>query len=253
MHIHCTASKSYLRPLTIAVVSMANFLIAADTQPVQTTPPSGIKLSQKWDTAMREGNAVMAEIRGLLSGSAQPAANLSASPGAAIYRSVTYLMPLEDARKALGLIQKVNSKMLVITPGFPNRSIYAYSFSGNFDGFETMYLVTDLMDQVVAVELLTARVRKTDLSPHMVKKEWRTYDFVNGSTKAITGAEVRHETSSSSGSIQIDSVFAVPTKDRTASYSPFNYTTVEPVSGTRLFIAKPFAELILYRISKCGI
>lgn len=253
MHIHSIAAKSYLSTLAIAVVSMANLLIAAETQPAQKMPPPGIKLSQKWDTAMREGTTVMAEIRGLLSGSAQPSANLSASPGEPIYKGVTYLMPLESARKALGLIQKVNSKMLVITPGFPNRSIYAYSFSGNFERFETLYLVTDLMDQVVAVELLTAHVGKTDLSPRMVVKEWRTYDFVNGSTKAITGAEVRHETSSSSGSIQIDSVFAVPTKDRTASYSPFNYTTVEPVSGTRLFIAKPFAELILYRISKCGI
>ena len=162
-------------------------------------------------------------------------------------------MPLESARKALDLTQKVNSKMLVITPGFPNRSIYAYSFSGNFGGFETLYLVTDLMDQVVAVELLTSHVGKTDLSPRMVNKEWRTYDFVNGSTKAITGAEVRHETNGSSGSIQIDSVFAAPTKDRSSNYSSFNYTSVEPVSGTRLFLAKPFADLILYRISKCGV
>jgi hypothetical protein len=202
---------------------------------------------------MREGVTVMAEMRDMLSGLAQAAANVSATPGEPIYKNVTYLMPLQDARQALGLTQLVNSKMLVITPGFPNRSIYAYSFSGKFDGFETMYIATDALDQVVAVELLTAHVNKTNLSPRESKKEWRIYDFINGSTKAISNSWVRHESMSdrNTGAIQIDSVFMAPVRAN-LSY-PSGYYNLEPVSGTRLFLARPFAELILYRISKCGV
>lgn len=236
MHIQPTPAKS-LRAIAIAFLSLASASFGANTPSKAKNLPPGIKLNQRWDTAMREGITVMAEIRDLISPFAKPEANLSAPPGSPLYKGVTYLMPLEDARTALGLTQRVNSKMLIITPGFPNRSIHAHMFSGNFDGFETMYLVTDTQDQVVAVEFLTAHVKKTNLSWNGSKKQWRIYDLVNGSTKASSAAEVHHETRSGKDFIMIDSVLITP----------------EPTSGTRIFIAQPFAQLILYRIIQCGV
>ncbi|MEI6399679.1 MAG: hypothetical protein WCO71_12995, partial [Pseudomonadota bacterium] len=131
MHIQPTPAKSCLRSVALAFFSLVGTSLAADIPPGSKTPAPGIKLDQKWDNAMKEGVTVMAEIKDALANFGQAAANVSAPPGEPIYKNVTYLMPLLEARKALGLTQRVNSRLLVITPGFPNRSIYAYSFSGN--------------------------------------------------------------------------------------------------------------------------
>jgi hypothetical protein len=62
-------------------------------------------------------------------------------------------MPLLDTVKALGIVKKVNSKILVACPGFPFETLFAYSFNGVFEnGFDTAWIVTDQANQTVAVQ-----------------------------------------------------------------------------------------------------
>lgn len=239
--IGCLAfmKPSYLVVTATLMVGLAG--LRADSQ-LKKNVPEGIKLHQNWDKAMREDTTVMEELRDLVSPFVSPSENVAAPAGAPIYKGVTYLMPLREAIRTLGTTQPVNSKRLINTPGFPSRSVYVYTFNGNFSGFETLYILTDVIDQVVAVELLTSRRGKTDLqlttsSYSFRRKEntrasWRVYDFVNCTTKIVSGEDVFHESTDKSGPIEIESLFKL--------------------SGTRLYLAKPFAELILYRISKCG-
>jgi len=236
--------------------------------PAATTAqiPAGIVLRKGWDSAMSDGVATMKELRDLLSGFAQAAPNTSPAPDIEIYNGIRYLMPLKDAVKTLGLGQEVNSKLMVACPGFPFNSLFGFSFHGSFeDGFDTVYFVTDGARQVVAVEFTNVSTKKIKLDTPLTNKAWVTFDFVNTRVKGQPDAFVRHGTRDNGNTLQIESVFVNPDGQGNSmnyrrpfiSQSGGNYlsrygggTEMHP---TRLYLPRPLAELILYRISKSGI
>jgi len=228
--------------------------------------PSGIVLKKGWDSAMSDGVVTMKELRDLLSGFAQAAPNTGPAPDIEIYKGIRYLMPLKDAVKTLGLGQEVNSKLMVACPGFPFNSLFGFSFHGSFeDGFDTVYFVTDGARQVVAVEFTNVSTKKIKLDTPLTNKAWVTFDFVNTRVKGQPDAFVRHGTRDNGNTLQIESVFVNPDGQGNSmnyrrpfiSQSGGNYlsrygggTEMHP---TRLYLPRPLAELILYRIGKSGI
>jgi len=213
-------------------------------------------LRKGWDSAMSEGVATMRELKDLLAGFGSPSANMGPAPGLPIYDKVTYLMPLNDAMTVFGLKQLVNAKSGVVCPGFPNESLSSFMFNGKFeDGFDTLYLVTDLANQVVAVEFANVSVQKTKTSTPFMKKEWVTFDFVNSRIKGQTDSRVRHGSTRTESTLCIDSVFVNPTQVNSGFREFRNFNngfSDKDMHPTRLYLPRPLAELILYRISKSG-
>ncbi|RFC42351.1 MAG: hypothetical protein DVB28_001927 [Verrucomicrobia bacterium] len=203
---------------------------------------------------MSDGVVTMKELRDLLSGFASAAPNTGPAPDILIYDKIHYLMPLKEAVKVLGLSQVVNSTITVSCPGMPYHSLFGVSFKGKFEnGFDGVVLVTDSAKQVVAVEFTNVSTKKITLDRLSTKKEWVTFDFVNTRTKGQDAAMVRHGTETYGKVLRIDSVFVNPDSDKRGfrgygGYSGFEGGT--EMHPTRLYLPRPLAELILYRISK---
>lgn len=216
--------------------------------------PPGIVLKNEWATSMADGVVTMKELRDLLSAFASPAANTGPAPDILIYDKIQYLMPLKEAVKILGLSQEVNSTITVSCPGMPFHSLFGVSFKGSFEnGFDGVVLVTDSAKQVVAVQFTNVSTKKIKLDRLRDKKEWVTFDFVNTRTKGQDVAMVRHGTETYGKVLKIDSVFVKPDSDQRGyrGYSGYSgYGGGTEMHPTRLYLPRPLAELILFRISK---
>ena len=96
----------------------------------------------------------MREMQLLLSSHCSEGVDLSGA-GTKIYNGVTYLMDSEQAATNLGLAHSVPSRVLVAAPGFPRNSLYYIGYDGAFEGrFNRLYLVTDIANKVVAIQLI---------------------------------------------------------------------------------------------------
>ncbi len=207
----------------------------------------------------------MQDLGVLLSPFAKPAVNIAPAPGLKIYEGVTYLMPYEEARKALNLGQKVVAKTKVTCPGFAKDSFFHYAFDGNFEGhFNKLYLVVDKADQVAAVQLVAEKPQIRDfgiIGLNSEKMEWHTYNFVNSKSKASTRLLIEFKQLFQKG----DRWTAYrPTILSTQPTSPVDVLRLESIvvdpgsgettkeqralEGVRLYLPRPMMELILHCI-----
>ena len=223
--------------------------------------PSRIVLHPQWASAMTDGVVTMRELNSLLGQIAQPNANTATAPNLKIYKEVTYLMPLEEAVKVIGVTNAVSSLNQVVCPGFPYHSLFAHAYSGVFeDGFSSLFIVTDLAKQVVAIEFGTASPLNKHISFSRERDDGKTYDFVNTRLKALDTAKVTHhlvnvktgtdystysiKTSTPPEVVRLDSTFLVPGNNQGLAVN------LVPKYETRLYIPRPLMELVLHRISQ---
>jgi hypothetical protein len=218
--------------------------VCAAPAPMATQTP-GIKLDSRWKSIIHPaGTASAMEIGALVSGFASASENLNQAPEVELYRSINYLATMksiEPQLKQIVLKTGIAPKPLN-TPGFPSYSLKIYSFDpkdpkAGFDGYDRMHIIADKMDQVVAVELTTEIPSKCHHLP-LREKWYRTWDFANNMTKAMSSAAVEHEKSKSANLIVIVSSFIKP-DDRTHTYPD------TPIKESRLFLPVPLAEIIL--------
>jgi hypothetical protein len=208
----------------------------AEGQPAAVPAPVGIVMQRDWDSPVQEGDLTVDELYGELSRFGQAARNLGPAPELDIYRGVRYLTPLRQALKALQITVHVSGKHMVICPGLPHRTLYAYSFSYLEEpGFNEIHIVADKADQVVAIQLYAAQGNNVPERVLLKNRKFRVYDFINSRAKALTTAEVGHRTNGRDV-IQLDSDFRDPTG--------------RVYRLTRLFLPKPLVELALFRIDK---
>ncbi len=204
-------------------------------QSSQAPAPTGIVMQRDWDSAVQEGDLTVNELHSLLSGFGTAARNLGPASNLEIYRGVTYLTPLKQALKVLQITSHVSAKHMVICPGFPHRTLFAYSFEYAAEkGFNEIHIVADKADQVVAIQLYAARAWSVTDYRGMDPK-YKIYDFINSRAKALTTAEVGHRTKGDD-IVELESKFLDPTG------KVFRFT--------RLFLPKPLVELTLFRIEK---
>jgi hypothetical protein len=186
----------------------------------------------------------------LLGAHASASENLSKTPSIRIYKNITYLATMksiEPELKQVVLKTSVAPRPLN-TPGFPSYSLRIYSYDpreprAGFDGYDRMHVIVDKANQVVAVELTTETPSKAN-SLKLKSNLYKTWDFANNITKAISIAEVEHETSESNNLIEVRSSFLCWLRHDRSTYS-YNSLEKKPLKESRLYLPVPFAELIL--------
>ncbi len=219
-----------------------------------------IVLSGNWQTPLQGGGTSAKELGMLLSAFYQPSVSLTASKDIIIFDKVHFLMPLEEAKKALGLPSNVTPKAGVAGGGFPRDSLFHHVFDGNFEGhFNKLYLITDKADQVVSVQLVAESPEKSWVR-FPQESDWHVYNFINSRSKAITRLRIDHTIyylrkgwdSWSSYSpersdtrpeatpvIRIDSVLVDP--GRRGSSTDARY-----MEAVRWYVPRPLGELIMH-------
>ena len=214
------------------------------------TPERGIVLDSHWDSPMQGGTATLRDLGELLSPHAKARRDIGPHPELVIYDKVTYLMPLERAKEALGLKGRFGSKNKVACAGFPSGSLFHYGFSGIFEGeFNQLYIVTDKADQVVSIQLVNEHPREAPAYHSSFRKDktqWHTYNFVNARTKAKDTMVIEHKVTPSGGGLRVDGVLQDLVK-RNGSSSSFDLKALERV---RWYVPLPLAGLIQECINK---
>lgn len=125
----------------------------------------------------------------------QSKVDLAPNPSIEIYPGVTYLMPLKDAVKTLGLTESLPSRNLVVCPGFPRESFYYHTFKGIFlDGYTLMNIVVDRADQVACIQLVAEAPRPGQFAASYSDDDgYLAYNFVNYRVKAIKRLRIEHK------------------------------------------------------------
>jgi hypothetical protein len=93
------------------------------------------------------------DLADLLAERAQPKAELGVVESREIITGVYYLMPAQEAFKAIGK-RPTAARKAIEAPGFPKQSLFYYELSGTFlNDFPNLLLITDSADQTLAIQL----------------------------------------------------------------------------------------------------
>jgi hypothetical protein len=106
-------------------------------------------------------------------------------------------MPVDSAEKSLPGLERaqMGAAAVIITPNWPQRSLFKRSYNGKFvephtgELFTEAVLVSDIKRQLVAVELVCNRPKVVKWEPKFDGSKEPYYDFIgmkqNGSTRNI--------------------------------------------------------------------
>jgi hypothetical protein len=205
--------------------------------PVAPASPAagGLQLAGNWSASngLASGGPKQqrAELRALLTGYVEEAADTAPHPGNRIYGPVTYLMPMREAQSRAGLAGKLQSGGRTSVVGFPDGLTFTAISADGERRYETRML-KDRADQVVAVEFVATDARLLPPPPEQMGSPTRslkghTYDFVPEGVTA-TGGEFPQYVWHRSDYVLI----AVRGKPK----------------STDLYIPKPMVSVILYSL-----
>jgi hypothetical protein len=248
--------------------------VAAEPAPapaaIRAVGSAHLTLTTHWQSRIGRGNISLANTARLLSNCGTPQIDLAAK-SIVVWKNVSYLMPLQQAKKSLGLGS--SSRSVMTCAAFPADSFFFHAFPGNYeDGFNQLFLITDYANQVVGVQLQdnTSRAERWFPEyPGTYSEEWSLYNFVNDrkkgnsnwlvgfyvcqGSKTITGYPPRTTpmsapTGVNEGVVRVDSdLFSV-----TRSQAYYYTTTTDSKSRerNRLLLAQPVVDLMLYIAQK---
>jgi hypothetical protein len=183
--------------------------------PAMTAPDKELSLSSYWINGARNMSQSAADFVGLLTDFGSGRFQTKPDRGYVIYNKLTYLMPVADAIKMLGL-SKVTAEGLK-SPGLPADSFTGHSADGFFDGFSRLMLVSDRKAQLVAVQLGDRTDRDVWLRQNMWNEEnlrakrvdyserWRVVSLLDGRMKGSTSWQIGYSIQSRDGVVRIDS------------------------------------------------
>lgn len=220
-------------------------------QPAMPAPDKELSLSSYWINGARNMSQSAADFVGLLtdfgSGRFQP----KPDRGYVIYNKLTYLMPVADAIKMLGL-SKVTAEALK-SPGLPADSFTGHSADGFFEGFSRLMLVSDRKGQLVAVQLGDRSDRDAWLRQNMWNAEnhrakrvdyserWRVVSMLEGRMKGSSSWQVGYSILSRDGVIRIDSEMLSGAEYQSRSKERY-----------RVFMPAPIVDLLLQLAANRG-
>jgi hypothetical protein len=206
--------------------------------------PLQVSLQPGYDSRMQGGDISMRELQLLLSPHSTEAVDLSGA-GTKIYNGVTYLMDSEQAATTLGLAHSVPSRVPVATPGFPKNSLYYIGYDGAFEGrFNRLYLVTDVANKVVAVQLIDEHPKgRWKSAAALAAASWSTYNFINARMRASDAMRVQAVSKRQGNVIPIETQLYQRVRTRVGRKNVDRY---EEQENAKLFIPIPFARIILH-------
>ncbi len=219
---------------------------------------AGLALSPRWHYGVSKGARAADDMQALLGSLGEPNVDTREYPSLVIYKKVTYLMPLDDAVKALFLEKSSASKSSVTTPGFPENSLFYYAYPGIYEeNFNRLLLVTDGHNQVVAAQLVEADPQKDSARWDWWGRDTREYilyDLIQNRAKSSANAEVRWK--NMTFTLNPELVFDRDAKaerpkthileGRLAVMDGKEYQTKE---RTRIYLPQPIVNLILFKLS----
>jgi hypothetical protein len=193
---------------------------------------------------MQGGDIIMRELQLLLSPHCTEAVDLSGA-GTKIYNGVNYLMDSEQAVAVLGLAHAISSRVPLATPGFPKNSMYYIGYDGAFEGhFNRVYLVTDVANKVVAVQLLDEHPKaRWKSAASLAAASWSSYNFVNARMRASDLMRVQAVAKRQGGVITIETQMYQRVRSK---IGPKPIERYEEQENSKLFIPIPFARIILH-------
>jgi len=227
-----------------------------------------LKLASNWQARLPRGDLALGDTARLLSKCGTPQIDL-AGQAITLWGKITYLMPLRKAKKILSL--GPSSKDPIQCASFPPRSFFFHVFNGSFeDGFKRLFLITDMADQIVGVQLQdnSSRTERWFPYPQSYSADWSLYNFVQDRKKAKRnwevgfyvckgsqrimgyppgGAPMNGETGVNKGVVRIDSDLFSIARDR---YNYINITRSKSRERVRLILAQPIVDLMLYVVQK---
>ena len=193
---------------------------------------------------MQGGDITMRELAMLLSPHCTEAVDFSGA-GTKIYKGVAYLMDSEQAVTVLGLAQSIPSRVPLATPGFPKNSLYYIAYDGAFEGhFNRLYLVTDVANKVVAIQLVDEHPKgRWKSAASLAAASWSTYNFINARLRASDILRVQAVSKRQSNVIQIETQMYQRVRSRVGRKNADRY---EEQENAKLFVPIPFARIILH-------
>ena len=211
-----------------------------------TAPATQLQVSLQpgYDSRMQGGDISMRELQLLLSSHCSEAVDLSGA-GTKIYNGVTYLMDSEQAATSLGLAHSVPSRVPLATPGFPKNSMYYIGYDGAFEGhFNRLYLVTDVANKVVAIQLVDEHPKgRWKSAAALATATWSTYNFINARMRASDNMRVQAVSKRQGNVITIETQLYQRVR---TSVGKKNVDRYEEQENAKLFIPIPFARIILH-------
>jgi hypothetical protein len=233
----------------------------------RSAPERSLTLGSHWQMRLGRGNISHKDTARILSNCGTPQIDLE---GKAIdlWGEIEYLMPLNDARQALGL--GTSKKSSVTSSVFPPNSLFQHEFPGNFeDGFTRLYLVTDTADQIVAIQLQDNSSREERWFPDVgnnYSTEWSLFNFLGDGKKANPNWQIGFHvcqgskrvfgyppranaynpaglgpTGVNEGVVRVDSDLYSMTRDR------WNMVTdAKSRQRVRIYLPQPLVDLMLY-------
>jgi hypothetical protein len=213
---------------------------------LSTTPGTQLQVSLQpgYDSRMQGGDISMRELQLLLSSHCSEGVDLSGA-GTKIYNGITYLMDSEQAATNLGLAHSVPSRVPVAAPGFPKNSLYYIGYDGAFEGrFNRLYLVTDIANKVVAIQLVDEHPKgRWKSAAALAAATWSTYNFINARMRASDTARVQAVSKRQGNIVVIDTQVFQRVRTRVGRTNVDRY---EEQENAKLLIPTPFARIILH-------
>jgi serine/threonine protein kinase len=225
---------------------------ATGPTPSAVARPSGsakssdpLVLAPTWNSFMRGGDQILSDLKDVLAGHGQADVDLKPDSTLVLFGQISYLMPVTEAAKTLNLALPPRKNLG--SPGFPKDSLFFYVVAMNSDdGFNTLLLITDNTDRIVAVERVNERPDESLwLDPQLFAEKWHAYNFIQGRTKGSAKWRVAHRVEEQGRILRIDSELV--------DNDEFGYFGLgDSKERVQLFLPQPLVNIILYRIEKMG-
>ncbi len=206
-------------------------------RPPQSVVINGMVLAMNWNLPQGGNRMAGEELKNLLSPVAQPRIDATVTQRTTLWEEIRFREPARSVieRRELG-----NSpRQLVTAPGWPHGSIGLHTFSGSFENgrYNSLTLITDLVDQVVGLRLSSSQPARRRIAAGIDENRWRVSDLLTGRINTDHTRHISRMVSSGDGAVRIETEIAV---ERAQGQ-------MQPLEHSLLILSEPLADLLLYR------
>ncbi len=247
-------------------------LFSSAPQQTQAAPPAaaatgGIVLSRDWAGGVTMGSggqtAKLDDLRFLLTNYGTADADVAPHPDVTVYDGppmdpslgeschIPYLMPLDQAEKALLKGTGMASHGKAVAPGLPD-GLLVHSYDVKFGHYNRLTILTDNakpQPQVVGLQLKNERENWHPLHWKEIVRDWHTYDYINARNRGQPKIQIntRVDDKRAKGHYVVVNISFGGSPSTGSSWVQIAY---RPSETTTWYIPEPMIKLILFTLSK---